>query len=247
MYKYHIEGGYDMKLFCVHYAGGSAKAFQFLSEILPAELEVIPIELPGRGKRNTGKLILNFEDACMDLVTIIKKRVDKEEKFSLLGHSMGSLLSYEIAHLLQKEKYSLSHIFLTGTKLPYQFENKSLIEVSKRNEEVIDRITKLGGTPSELLEHPYFLKMYLPVIKADFHLIGSYKYNRKRKLDIPITIINGKNDPLANNDLGKWLQLTSNKVEVLTVDGGHFFLNEQKEFLSKFICLNLKGEVSICK
>ncbi|MBE5102260.1 thioesterase II family protein [Priestia aryabhattai] len=236
-----------MKLFCVHYAGGSAIAFQSLLKVLQDELEVIPIELPGRGKRIDSELIFDFKDACMDLVSIIKERVNKKENFSLLGHSMGSLLSFEIAHLFQEERYSLSHIFLTGTKLPYQFENKSLIEISQRNDEVIDRITKLGGTPPELLEHPYFLKMYLPIIKADLHLIGSYKYKQKGKLEIPITVINGNDDPLANNDLDKWLQLTTNKVEVLMVDGGHFFLSEQKEFLSKSICLNLKKEVSICK
>ncbi|MBZ5750611.1 thioesterase II family protein [Metabacillus rhizolycopersici] len=236
-----------MKLFCIHCAGGSSKVFQSLSQQLKDQLEVIPVDLPGRGKRFSREYIYYFEDACKDLVTIIKKGLNNnQEEFALFGHSMGSLLSFEIAHLFQNEKFALNHVFLTGTKLPYQFENNSLIDVSKNDDEVMDRIKKLGGTPPDLLEHPYFLKLYLPTFKADFHLIGSYKYQKKEgKLNIPITVINGKDDPLSNSEFDRWSQLTKQKVEILMVDGGHFFLNEQIEFVSKSIRLKLIKDLII--
>ncbi|MBY0595853.1 thioesterase II family protein [Bacillus bingmayongensis] len=231
-----------MKLFCIHYAGGSAKVFQSLAKLLNNQLEVIPLELPGRGKRLLKELIYDFEKGCQDLISIIKQHLsDKHEEFSLFGHSMGSLLSFELAHLLERQGFSLKHVFLTGTRLPYQYENDSLVDVSKSNAEVIKRIKALGGTPIDVIENPYFAKIYLPIIKADLHMIGSYRYQKAgERLDTPITIINGTEDPLTNNEWDKWSELTSKEVQVITVDGGHFFINEQQEFLAKQICSQLE-------
>ncbi|MFK4469738.1 medium-chain acyl-[acyl-carrier-protein] hydrolase [Bacillus sp. RC252] len=239
-----IEGRKYMKLFCIHYAGGSAKVFQSLVKLLNNKLEVIPLELPGRGKRFLKELIYDFEKGCQDLIAMIKQHLSyKNEEFSLFGHSMGSLLSFELAHLLESQGFSVKHVFLTGTRLPYQYENDSLVDVSKSNEEVIKKIKALGGTPNEVIENPYFSKIYLPIIKADLHMIGSYRYRKiGERLNTPITIINGTEDPLTNNEWDKWSELTSKEVQVMTVEGGHFFINEQQEFLAKQISLQLKQD-----
>jgi surfactin synthase thioesterase subunit len=70
-----IEGRKYMKLFCIHYAGGSAKVFQSLVKLLNNKLEVIPLELPGRGKRFLKELIYDFEKGCQDLIAMIKQHL----------------------------------------------------------------------------------------------------------------------------------------------------------------------------
>src|ERR1700726_1837203 len=45
--------GYRLRLFCFPYAGGSAMIFRTWQNGLPTEVEVCPVELPGRGTRLT--------------------------------------------------------------------------------------------------------------------------------------------------------------------------------------------------
>ena len=41
----------DLRLFCFAYAGGSSIIFRSWLEILPGNIEICPIELPGRGSK----------------------------------------------------------------------------------------------------------------------------------------------------------------------------------------------------
>lgn len=43
--------GPDKKLFCFPFAGGSSIVFRKWQEKFPKEIEVIAVELPGRGRR----------------------------------------------------------------------------------------------------------------------------------------------------------------------------------------------------
>jgi len=41
----------DLRLFCFPYAGGSALIFRRWQNVLPATVEICPVQLPGRGSR----------------------------------------------------------------------------------------------------------------------------------------------------------------------------------------------------
>jgi len=49
-----------IKLFCFPHAGGAASAFSSWKRRLDHRIELRPMELPGRGKRFSEKLILDF-------------------------------------------------------------------------------------------------------------------------------------------------------------------------------------------
>ena len=51
----------NLRLFCFPYAGGSAMMYRTWSDFLPTNIEVCPIELPGRGSRMREKAYTNME------------------------------------------------------------------------------------------------------------------------------------------------------------------------------------------
>ena len=59
-------------------------------------IEVVPIELAGRGYRIEESLYQGMEEAVNDAYTSIVKQIDASP-YILFGHSMGSLIAYEVA------------------------------------------------------------------------------------------------------------------------------------------------------
>src|SRR5580704_9150976 len=89
------------QLFLLPFAGGDSYSFQFLRKYL-SPFEFIPLELPGRGRRLSEKLLVDFEAASDDFCQQVMKCV-RPECFLLYGHSMGSLLALSIAGALEQQ------------------------------------------------------------------------------------------------------------------------------------------------
>ena len=84
-----------MILFCLPYAGGSEVAYYKWKKYLHPSIELIPIELKGRGKRFNEIFYESLEEAVDDIFENIKDKIINND-YAIYGHSMGSLLSYEL-------------------------------------------------------------------------------------------------------------------------------------------------------
>ncbi|MCO7226510.1 thioesterase II family protein [Pleionea sp. CnH1-48] len=93
-----------MRIFCFPYAGGSAAIYSDWAKDLPF-LEVIAIQLPGRGSRLTEPLVDSIEHMANELSKTILPLLDKP--FIFFGHSNGATLCYEVAKRLQ---YRISNV-----------------------------------------------------------------------------------------------------------------------------------------
>src|SRR5262245_13119588 len=86
------------RLFCFPYAGGPASIYRDWGNKLPASIEVHPVQLPGHGNRLREPLSKSVEPLVKSLAEELKPYL--EVPFSLFGHSMGAIISFELAHLL---------------------------------------------------------------------------------------------------------------------------------------------------
>ena len=82
--------GASQRLFCFHGAGENAVMYHKWAKYLPAHIELVNVQLPGRGTR-LGEDPYNSLDRMLDeFLPEFKAYLDKE--FYLFGHSMGCLL-----------------------------------------------------------------------------------------------------------------------------------------------------------
>lgn len=99
-----------MRLFCFPYAGGSSIIFRTWSEGLPKTVEVCSIELPGRGTQMKSAPFSRLKP----LVGAIAQALTRNQfapallphlnkPFAFFGHSMGAVVSFELARLLRKQ------------------------------------------------------------------------------------------------------------------------------------------------
>ena len=80
-----------IKLFCFPHLGGSASIYYQWKTMIHKNIEIIPIELAGRGERNKEPFCKNFKELLLDISIQITN--NHLEKYAFFGHSMGALIA----------------------------------------------------------------------------------------------------------------------------------------------------------
>lgn len=100
--------------------------------------DVLSVDLPGHGK-SKGPLLDSIESLSSNLLNYLDSR--NINKFSVVGHSMGSLIALEAAST-QPER--VNSLVMIGTALPMAV-SEALLDLAKRNDPgAIDILTFMG-------------------------------------------------------------------------------------------------------
>lgn len=223
-----------MKLFCVPYAGGSAMVYSSWNGVIDNSIEVVPIEISGRGTRFADPLIDNVEE-LVDQIYKKYKNSFIEDEYMIFGHSMGSLIVFYLADKIRHENIRLpSRLFFSGKESPDI--NKEDISYKLDDETFMQKIYNLGGTPKEIFENKECLQIFIPILKNDYKLVETCTYEREvQPFDCDITIFNGVDDILTKEDIYEWKKFTRKKFKVYNFEGGHFFINNHSKEITDII------------
>lgn len=224
-----------IKLFCFPYAGGSTASYKKWKKYLHDSIDLCPVELAGRGNRCKEPYYNNLDDVLNDVFDLIKIHI-KNSQYALLGHSMGSVIAYELSYKITISGYNKPmHLFISGRQAPQiQKDCKSVYQLP--DEEFKNEILKLGGTSSNFFEHKELTDIFLPLLRADYRIVDNYIYTEKnKKLDCDITVFNGNEDNMSLEDIYGWREHTKNEFNVYNFKGGHFFINENEEQIVNII------------
>jgi medium-chain acyl-[acyl-carrier-protein] hydrolase len=233
-----------VRLFCFPYAGGGASIFRTWSGHLPQDIEVCPVQLPGREDRLLERPFSNLPSLLDALVPALLPYLDMP--YALFGHSMGSLISFELARYLRQMEYSHMpvHLFVSGHSAP-QIPDPDPPTYHLPDSEFIEELRRLEGTPEELLQNTEFLQLLLPLLRADFALCDTYKYIHGIPLSVPISAFGGLHDPEVPLDgISAWRVQASGSEEsknfrLRFFEGGHFFVHKQQDSLLQTLSQDL--------
>jgi surfactin synthase thioesterase subunit len=87
-----------LNLLCLPYSGASAMVYSRWRRKLPAWLQVRPVELPGAARMGE-PLHTDMQALARQLAS--EQRLAANAPYALLGHSLGALLAFELAHELR--------------------------------------------------------------------------------------------------------------------------------------------------
>ena len=222
----------SVRLFCFHYAGGRALVFRDWKNLLPSWIQVIPVELPGRGARIQEPLFRSLDAAVEALHAVVRPHLDLP--FAFFGHSMGALISFELARALRRSGDPLPwQLFLSAHRAPH-LPNPSEPIYGLSQAAFIEKILDMNGTPPEVLAYPELLNLVVPILRADFEVCDTYAYTPAPPLDCPITVFGGETDHVVPPALlPAWSEHTSDVFNLHTYPGDHFFLQHvQSDVLS---------------
>lgn len=222
------------RLFCIPYAGGTAAVFQQWPDAFPPEIEVLAVNLPGRGRRIMEPAFATLAPLIQELTQALSPFLDKPLAF--FGHSMGALIAFETARLLRKSGSRLpEHLFVSGCFAPHLPDPHPVHQLAEP--EFVEEIQRLNGMPAEVLGNQELLNLVLPSLRADFTLTENYVAIEESPLPCPISVFGAWRDPLTSREsLEAWRCHTTAHFSVRMLPGDHFFLITHRQLLVNMIC-----------
>lgn len=230
----------DLQLFCLPYAGKGGAMFVPWLRALRHRVEVIPIQLAGRDSRKHERPAEAFAPLIGELAGALWPRLHRP--YALFGHSMGSLLAFELCRELRRLGAPAPvYLFVSGRMAPQ--ESVEPVAAGLDDDAFVETIQRrFGGIPDSLLRDAELLRFFLPVLRADFRLLGDYRFEDQPPLDCRIAAFGGRSDPCVSPvGLEAWARHTRAAFEVQTFEGGHFYLHDQQPHLLRAISNRLAG------
>jgi medium-chain acyl-[acyl-carrier-protein] hydrolase len=224
-----------LRLFCFHYAGGSAQVFYDWSGRLPPSVEMGAIQLPGRSHRLGEPHIRRLASLSRVVAQELLPYLDRP--FVFFGHSLGALLCFETARSLRREKRPQpAHLFVSATEAPHRRGREEPLSGLPKSA-LVKKLREFNGAPMEALQNDELLDLMLPTIRADFELCETYEYHQEPSLECPMTIYGGLEDHTVEAErLAAWSEMTVGACEIRMFPGGHFYLNSSRAiFLQTFV------------
>lgn len=212
-----------VRLFCFPYAGAGASVYESCQDMLPDDIEVLPVQLPGRENRILETPFFNIRPAVRTIAQILLPYLDTE--FAFFGHCMGALISYElIREFRRKHNLVPNGLFVSAYHAPHLPLADKKIHLLTDND-LKEEIYLRGGILPEVLENTEMMEFLVPSLRADSALVETYVYEDEKPLSCPITVFGAEDDPnVAKNDLLEWNIHTSGTFASKFVTGGHLFL-----------------------
>jgi len=164
----------------------------------------------------------------------------KEKPFAFFGHSMGALISYEVARMLRWEHgLRPMALMVSGRRAPH-LPDRRPPTYQLPEAEFIQELRRLNGTPKEVLESSELMEIMMPLLRADFEAVETYEYQPGPLLDCAISAFGGSEDPdVSQADVEAWGEHTSSEFKCKIMAGDHFFLVPQQQSLLQELVLEL--------
>lgn len=230
----------ECRLFCLAYAGGSSSIYASWQHALPDFVEVLPIQLPGRGTRMGEKPFTDLLQAVRaihdDLLPLFQ-----EKPFAFFGHSMGAVISFELTRQLGIEDGIRPFaLFVSGRQAPHVPDRyEPLYDLP--HDRFIAELRRLNGTPKEVFEHQELLNLVEPILRADFQAIDTYRCIPSAPVECPIIALGGEDDrDIQLEDLEAWRVHTSQDFRCKIFPGDHFYLQSQQPALLREVAREIR-------
>ncbi|WP_158714837.1 alpha/beta fold hydrolase [Streptomyces erythrochromogenes] len=239
---YHPRASAPARLVCFPHAGGAANAFVALSAALPEDVELLAVQYPGRQDRRGEPCAQDLSELAAGVAGALAASPDDRPLF-LLGHSMGALVAFETARLLE-ERGGAARLFVSAARPPAQdWEEPDLALVG--DGELVAGLRRLGGIPEPLLADPEIAAEILRLLRADHRALLRHRCAREHAVAAPVTVLLATADPKNSPaQMADWARHTTRGHEVVTLSGGHFALLERPAESALPVTERIRGDLA---
>lgn len=229
-----------LRLICLPCAGGGASMYRDWAAHVPEDVELVATALPGREGRICEPALDSVDALATGLVEGLSGHLDRP--FALFGHSMGSLVAFELARRLGSMGVEPMHFFASGHKAPHLRTNRSPDRHALPDHEFIASVGRLNGIPTEILDDAEFMEMILPALRSDFRAAETYRFQAGAPLRCPVTAFGGLlDDEVIHQEIEAWSCHTSGPFRVQMFPGDHFFVESSRSRLLGAIRAEIDG------
>jgi len=206
---------------------------------MPPEVEVCAVQLPGRETRLREKPFVRLPALVQALTESLRPYL--HEPFAFFGHSMGALISFELAREFRRARLpDPVHLFVSGYRAPHLPDPDPPIHQLPVSAMVIE-LRRRYDTPETLIQNLELLELFLPLLRADLAVCETYLYSPEDALNSPISVYGGSEDPkVGPRELTAWRSQTRGAFDLRMFPGKHFFLQTAESFVMGSLKHDLK-------
>jgi medium-chain acyl-[acyl-carrier-protein] hydrolase len=226
------------RLICLPHAGGGSTIYRPWADLVPPDIELIAIRLPGRETRYKEEPFTRLDELVASLVRALAPLL--EEPHAWFGHSMGALIAYEACRAERDLHLGAAiRLAVSGRPAPHLPARQEPVHNAPRDK-LLHRLRDTNGTPREILEDPAMLSALLPALRADLSVAETYRHIHADPLTCPISVFGATDDCYTTLDgIDAWRSHTKADCAVHLFSGDHFFVHKLKEQVVPSICADV--------
>lgn len=212
-------------LVCFPHAGGGASAFRRWAGVLPDDMELMAVQLPGREDRGHEPFIREFDELVPATARAVEEVV-AGRPCVFFGHSAGALLAFELTRWLRRHGRPLpGALGVSSFPAPHTLRPTALDRIPDKA--ILDFLNGLSYAFSNgAEEQPDLIEEILPVLRADFAAVSSYRHSRESPLECPLYVFGGSVDRFVRPaELELWHSYAQ-RFSLHIMRGGHFHLHQ---------------------
>lgn len=210
-----------LRLVAFPHAGGWPSAFRTWWQVLPADVELLVAQLPGRGVR-IGEPPLTRLEPMVEALS--RDLADRDPlPYAVVGHSFGSVLGYELTRAMEQKGLPPT-LLAVSARQPPCFPSEPPFAHLRSDAELLEHLMDIGGMAPQLMTRADLVQPALRAIRADLEAMERYE-RPLSGTSVPILALGAVDDPVVVAErLHLWSLETTGGFRRLMFTGGHFYL-----------------------
>jgi surfactin synthase thioesterase subunit len=233
-----------VRLVCFPHAGGGTAAYRRWGLELPGTVDVCAVQPPGREGSFGAPPITSMRALVAAVAEAVLPLSDVP--IVLFGHSLGAIVAYESALILQREGIDPLALIVSSHRAPHLPSPRPPI-AHLPDAEFLDEVVRLGGIPSEVLASSELIELILPVLRTDFHLAESYHAPLEVALRCPVLALGVRADYVSEETIAAWRAVTCGSFSWRMFAGDHFYINTERSALIACVADLLDRRLAACE
>ncbi|MFI6985625.1 thioesterase II family protein [Embleya sp. NPDC050154] len=223
-------GDHRARIFCFPYSGSGASAFSAWPAAID-DVEVCPVQFPGRENRLAEPHYDTYENLAADLTESLVPRLDRP--FAFFGHCAGALPAFEtVIRLAERCLPGPECLFVSGQPAPHDASNDRMLTMSEtRLRAELESVVRGRG----IEPRPDMVDLGMAVLLRDLAAAREYRRVEPVVLHCPIVVLHWRDDPDVSLDQLEGWRAYSDSVDIRVVDGGHHDFMHAPDALLKLL------------